>query len=387
MIDPDKYRWLKIEPVDAWFFRDGRPSIRGEDQSDIESEFPPNPTTVVGALRAALARANGWSGSGSWSDEASELKQTLGDGFDDLGKLVFLGPFLSKEFEQNGGERRLELLWPLPQHVVGRSMDGSFIPEGLMQPSRELICCDVSTDGIRLPEVGTNQTSPSDASEQRKPPSHPDDIYVTTTGFNAILSGERPKPEECIPACDLYVHESRVGIRRDAETRTTASGDIYSPRYLRLKRGVSLVHAVSGVPEQWNWPTIMPLGGESRLATVERLDQVPELPTARSGNAAVAIALTPTRFEPDWWGAGPGEPAKTLSMELGGQVTCVALDRPRLIGGWDFKTNAPRPLVPFAPAGTVWWLEKDATDSPGLTQVGSHSAYGYGLVALSTVSQ
>jgi len=387
MIDPGKFRWLKIEPADAWFFRDGRPSNRGEDQSDIESEFPPNPTTVVGALRAALARANGWSGKGSWADEASELKQALGDGFEDLGKLVFLGPFLGKEFEQNGGQRRLELLWPLPQHVVGRVVDGSFVPEGLMQPSRELVCCDVNTNGTRLPAMPLNRASQSVADEPRKPPSHPGDIYVTNTGFNAIVSGELPKAEDCIPACELYANESRVGIRRDADTRTTGGGDIYSPRYVRLKRGISLVHAVSGVPEAWSWPTIMPLGGESRLATVERLDQAPGLPTGRSGSAAVAIALTPARFETDWWGAGPGEPAERLSAELSGQVTCVAIDRPRLIGGWDFKTNAPRPLVPFAPAGTVWWLENGMTDSPGLTQVGSHSAYGYGLVALSAVSQ
>lgn len=378
---------MTIEPVDAWFFRDGRPSNRGEDQSDITSEFPPNPTTVVGALRAAFARANGWTGSGSWAEESSDLKDVLGDGFDDLGNLMFLGPFLGKEDEREGEYRRWDILLPLPQHVAGRMVEGRFVPEVLLEPSQELVCCDANPSGVRLPAVPVNYACKSAGDEPKKPPTHPEGIFVTSNGFNAIVRGELPNADDCIPANELYSHESRIGIRRDAETRTTGRGDIYSPRYLRLKRGVSLVHAVRGIPTGWMWPTLMPLGGESRLAAIQRLDQAPEMPTLKNGEAALAIALTPVRFGTYWWGAGPGQPAAALSSELSGNVICVALARPRLIGGWDFKTNSPRTLAPFAPAGTVWWLENGATDTPGFTHFGLLSEYGYGLIALATDRQ
>ncbi|MEX2381429.1 MAG: type III-B CRISPR module-associated Cmr3 family protein, partial [Opitutales bacterium] len=48
---------LHLIPQDAWFFRDGRPYTKEEnDQSDVESLFPPVPSTLSGALRVALAR-------------------------------------------------------------------------------------------------------------------------------------------------------------------------------------------------------------------------------------------------------------------------------------------------------------------------------------------
>lgn len=381
MIDFSQYTWLRIEPADAWFFRDGRPSNRGEDQSDIESEFPPNPATVVGALRAALARANGWNGQGSWVNQKEELKQVLGDGFDDLGQLRFLGPILCKRFDDADGEpAREELLWPLPQHVVGRYRNDGFMPQALLKPCSELVCCDVNPEGIHLPAISEGPRS-SDAGEYPKPPAHPENIFVTTTGLNAILRGELPDSRECIGADRLFVHESRIGIRRDPDTRATGGGDIYSPRYIRLLPGVSLVEAVFGVPESWNWPTMMPLGGESRMALVEPLSSPPELPQVAASKATVAVALSPAKFDSNWWGAGPGAPASQLAADLNGRVTCVALDRPRLIGGWDFNSG-PRPLSPFAPAGTVWWLSESTSDAT-LTQFGINTNYGYGLVAVS----
>ena len=386
MIDLDSYQWLRIEPADAWFFRDGRPCNRGEDQGDVESEFPPNSTTVVGALRAALARENGWAGYGSWADQSTQLKRVLGDGFEDLGQLRFLGPFLCKQMEVSGGRTlREELLWPLPQHVVGRFEDGRFVPLDLMEPSPEVVCCDVHPGGVQLaaPRMSTRGAVVHHEMRSQKPPSHPSDVFVTTAGLNTILQGEVPSATECFLREDLYTHEARVGIRREPVTRTTGGGDIYHPRYVRLRPDVWLVEGVAGVPEDWAWPRVMPLGGESRMALVSRLDEPPSFPVGRSGSAAMVIALSPVRFPLEWWGAGPGDSASRLSERLAGHVRCVALDRPRLIGGWDFQSG-PRPLSPFVAPGTVWWLSNSTTET-NLAQFGTNTTYGYGLVAIGAI--
>ncbi len=384
MIDPSTYTWLKIDPVDAWFFRDGRPSNRGEDQSDIASEFPPNASTVVGAVRAALARANGWNKGPSWSGQ-SELTQVLGDGFDNLGPLSFLGPFLMESDSPNGTSH---LLFPMPRHVVGYTVDGRFVPVALLEPSHEPVTTDRGS--IRLPVLPpgwqdraagidglTNQ-------QRNKPPEPRPDLFLTSNGLTRILRGEVPDRADIRHRSDLYRHESRVGILRDADSRTTGQNAMYSPRYVRLRPGVSLIEGVFGVPDDWSWPTVMPLGGESRMATVERLASAPRLPSADPGPTSLAVALSPARCTPDWWGAGPDEAASKLGDHLTGQVTCVALDRPRLIGGWSFRSG-PRPLSPCVPPGTVWWLS-DSTTGAGLTQVGMNTAYGFGLVALSSSS-
>ena len=385
MINLNAYQWLKIEPIDAWFFRDGRPSNYGEDQSDIVSEFPPNARTVVGALRAAIARENGWNGRGSWD---AKLSLVLGNG-DNLGKLSFLGPFLMKD-EQ--------LLWPLPQHVVGRfetkhqdrdqSETEHFVPTGLLQPSEELVACDVAENGVRFPvlpkPVAKDEHEPN-AGPPAKPPKHPEHVWVTTHGMSEILSGHWPSRETCWTSGQLFVHESRVGIVRNPDSRTTERNAVYSPRYIRLRQGVSLVEGIAGLQDDnkaWNVPALLPLGGESRMAGVEILS-TPEFPRSSKFGRRMVVLLSPARFEDsNWWGVGPGDDASKLSPTLSnGRIVTITIDRPRLIGGWSFE-KGPLPLQPYVPPGSVWWLE-DCTAEPGLVRIGAQSEFGCGLALIS----
>jgi CRISPR-associated protein Cmr3 len=369
MINPADYRWLRIEPVDAWFFRDGRPSNYGEDQSDLESEFPPNAPTVVGATRAAIARGRGWNGQGSWHND---LHEVLGNGPEDLGSLRFLGPFLGRHVPQEPG---IELLWPLPRHVVGRFQAGRFLPVTLLEPSTTPVCCDAAASGIRLPAI------PAQAHAGTDRLTSPEGIYVTSDGLRNILAGRAPAPEHCVATRELFVHESRVGILRNADRRTTEGGALYNPRYVRLRKGVSLVQAVAGLPDNWAIPALTPLGGESRMATLTQLTTL-VLPSPDHAPGSVVIALSPVAFPAErWWGASPGEPAAGLSAGWNATVAAVATDRPRLIGGWNTLNGAPQSLRAHAPAGTVWWLDAPAHPLAGLALIGDRTSAGFGLVA------
>jgi len=382
MTEPAPTRWFELEPIDAWFFRDGRPSNRGEDQSDLASVFPPHATTVVGALRAALARAQGWTGHGEWPDG---IKQVLGDGFHDLGKLAFTGPFL---------KRCDELLFPMPRHVLGTTDEGecgkAFTPTAWLQP--EPVRCDHSTDSepIHLPMPPQHN-----AQGRTKPPAPGEGFFATTTCMQKILAGELPGEDDCVHRDKLFEHESRVGIAFDREhpdSRVTGEGEIYSPRYVRLKEGVSLAVGANGLPDGWSVPELLPLGGESRFAGCHELKAappaLPQVPQGIGGSdPSVLILLTPARFAGDeptaWIGADPGEPASQLHPNLVGNVITAAIDRPMRIGGWDFK-KGPRPLEPFVPAGSVWWLNNPAVAPPARLGVAPHTAYGYGHALLAS---
>lgn len=364
-------RWYQLEPVDAWFFRDGRPSNHGEDQSDLESQFPPNAATVVGAFRAALARENGWNGKSDWDNM---LKAVLGDGYEDLGQLSFTGPLLMK------GQ---ELLFPMPAHVLGRvSADTKmkYEPCDCLKPSEDPVTCDMGD--IHLPlRMGLHQTK-----KDEKEPSALEGYFVNAFGMTKILNGELPSVSECFHRSQLFCLESRVGIERNAETRSNKEGAIYSPSYIRLEEGVSLAMGVKGLPDNWSLPAYFPLGGESRLAACEPIEP-PDFPNQHTDEEnPLLLLVTPGCFSTgNWWGAGPEEEAGKLASNLTGKVTTAIFDRPLGIGGWNSLKRQPLPMRPVVKPGAVWWIQGNGTiiDSPNsISQIGDCTDYGYGLVFL-----
>ena len=72
------WTWHDLEALDTLFFRDGRSFEAGV--QGVASHFPPYPRTTAGALRAALARSNGWDGQSNWVRSAPQLTDPLGDG-------------------------------------------------------------------------------------------------------------------------------------------------------------------------------------------------------------------------------------------------------------------------------------------------------------------
>ncbi len=364
-------KWYRLEPADAWFFRDGKPSNRGEDQSDLESLFPPYPSTVVGAFRAAIAREQGWRGCKRWDQK---LNRILGDGFDDLGQLRFFGPLLEKDET---------LLFPMPAHVLGKVDDKAgdkkvFKPCDWLVPSEKPIACDIGD--VHLPQpsgmykVGNGEKGPGPTNE----------FFVTKAGMEAILNGNLPDPDHCIHRDKLFVREGRTGIELNAETRTTDDGAMYSPQYIRLHTGVRLVVGISGLPVDWKLPQFLPLGGESRLAACDKIDP-PDFPGhSKENNARLVVLVTPAHFAGDknWWGAGPGDSVQKLSAVFDGEVLSASFDRPVGIGGWDSGNHQPLDLRPYVRPGAVWWVASGAkidTDQSGLFRIGDRTAYGYGL--------
>lgn len=363
-------RTYGLIPVDTWFFRDGRPYNQGEaNQTGVISLFPPFATTVVGAIRAGLARSMGWSGRGDWP---SFIKDRLGDG-PDLGPLMFKGPCMVRL----KGELS-EPLFTAPLHLLGRPPEDDGDGWKLTRLSPGVgVDCDLG-NRIRLPAA-------KDATGMKPLTGYflsPGDLAKVLQ--DGDLKGVRPVSEQ-----DLWEMEYSVGIQRDFQTRTTGEDAMYSRHNVRLKKDVALAVEVDGLEDDVVLPITLPLGGEGRLAWAEPLVanlKPPDPPSLREeddGRVRFTVThLTPVYFNGGWPGPGdclPGVP--------GAEVVSACLERPLRIGGWDSVRNQPLPLRPFLPPGSTWFCEAREEHAENIRQsngmhLGSYWEQGYGQIAI-----
>ncbi|MEW5980211.1 MAG: type III-B CRISPR module-associated protein Cmr3 [Acidobacteriota bacterium] len=370
-----------LKPVDAWFFRDGRPYNKHEgNQMDVESLFPPAPTTLVGSIRAALARERGWNGFLRWSETLTAI---LGDGFEDLGQLSFSGPCLVRQREE-----QLEALFPAPLHLLGRQRHDPlhchalWTPVALLVPGKKVLC-DLGEVHLPAPDRA-DRAGLSDATG----------LWITNRGLNLLLEGMLPGNSEILSARQLWRQEFRVGLARDQATRIAGEEALYSTRYVRLCRDVSLGLIVRGIPSDWNLPDTIPLGGEGRLADCAEapLLSLPEAPIERirqTGRVTVTL-LTPMclPLEDDQKIAHPA-PGQPLPGLPGARILSACVGRPLRLGGWDSLERRPVPLTPALPPGSTWFcnVERGAVDEllkRHGTNIGLRTAYGFGQIVLGT---
>lgn len=365
---------IRFEPVDSWFFRDATPFSADSDhadsdqQSNVESLFPPHPTTATGALRAALAVGMGWSGHGRWPDAISDV---LGDGPENLGKFSMRGPFLLKDEKP---------LFPAPAHLLGSGDSGEWEPAAFLFPGPE-VECDLG-EAVRLPCANSEGEGLRTGDKK----------WITQNGMNKICRGEFPGKDDIVPDKKLWAEETRIGLKRNRQTRSAKESMLYSTRHVRLKEGVSLGVQMTELLGDCTLSLsgqLIPFGGEARLA--ECLEWEGEV-TFGSGwrkgfsrGQLTLIALSPLDIDKDVY-------TGRRLFELGSfgniRVVSACLNHPQRIGGWDSVMHKPLPLRSLLPRGSVLFCEinkcsEDAlATGNGLASVGLRQRHGFGLVAL-----
>jgi len=360
---------IRFEPLDTLFFRDGRPYNQGEqNQAGVDSQFPPAPSTLVGALRAACARTMGWE-RGAWS---AGVSARLGDG-SHLGPLRFRGPVVLR----NG-----ESLFPAPANLMAKPTASSgSAPPTLLAPADIGTACDFGNDA-RLPLANSATEGAKLLGEQG--------WWITSRGLEMLLGGRSPDPACLVHRRELWEREARVGIARSETTRTTGENAMYSPSHVRLGRGVALAMEARGLPRQCVdalWCRPWPVGGEARACWLHPdedplpLPDSPDLVTADRRLRYAVTVLTPADT------GAPPRPGERGYAGLPGRIVSACLPRPTLIGGWDSRTMEPLALRPHLPAGSVLFLEA-TSDAVGEVKalhgaaIGKRTAWGFGLVAV-----
>jgi CRISPR-associated protein Cmr3 len=360
---------LALSPIDTWFFRDGTPFDMGASpQTGVLGVFPPYPPTVAGAIRAALALQNGWDGRARWS---RELETVLGDGPENLGRVRVTGPIILD---------RGAPVFPMARHVIGRfDGEGCWIPVVMLRPGDATTESDLGPS-VRFPEIapGTADAASLVPGTRR---------WVTVAGLQRILRGELPASEHVVDEDELWATESRVGIAREPSSRTVAEGALYSTRHVRLRPAVSIGVEVDGVPEGWRSPagSVLPLGGESRLAACEAWDAKArfklDVSIGKPGTI-VLVALTPVLLDRDVVSGKVELPAG------GARIVCACIDRPLRIGGWDSLRRAPQPMKNAIAPGSTLFCDVESpetfgkTITDGLLRLGAMTEAGFGLCAV-----
>jgi len=357
---------LRLAPVDTWQFGLGIPSQAGSaSQLPRQTAMPPSPTTVAGALRAELARVEGWSGEGSWAQNPA-LVELVGDGPDDYGKTTFCGPLLAD---------RNQLLVPVP--AATRHRPGTLL--FAVRPG-EPVCCD----------LGSSVPLPTGFAEGQEVP---EDGLLFVEQARALLGRASLDESHLLCVGDLWAFEYRTGIQRNPATRTVAEGALFDLVHVRPRPGhdPALVVVASGDEDRWaKVSDLVPFGAEGRLAWLERWPQ--PLPCLGPGPAdlerigadgqAALLVVTPLLLEQkEWRGEAPLrglEPARVL---------CAVGPRTVRLGGWDGRRRVSTPQRSWIAPGTVLFVHADAEDLAralerlgSLPQIGSRTAAGFGLV-------
>lgn len=375
--------WYQFDAADVLFFRDGRPFNQGDPaQMAIKSLFPPHPNTAVGALRAALARGMGWGGTGPWDNDITD---TLGDG-DNLNGLHFQGPYLTHGLAGP--------LFPAPAMIVKEKGDYGEIRRLGPGPAR---WCDL------------DERTPVRMAEPKKTKRHKrvkalTGSWLTLPGMQHVLNGGVPTRKEIYLADDedendltgsLFAREVRIGLARNAKTRTAEQGALYTAGFVRPQAGekVALVMGVDGLRDPPVPTSPIPLGGEGRFAWVEGGEKMiwpkpPEAFETAGGKLLYTVTLiTPAHLSGDW--PGPGKPLAGLP----GTIVCACHDRPLMVGGWAARGVAadwgPQPLKAMLPPGSTWFMEAGPDDEAAVRDwhgkhIGAKPDWGYGQILIGT---
>lgn len=355
--------YLKLTPLDSWFFRDGRPFHQGEASADVESIFPPTAFTVVGAIRAYLAGKMGWR-YGRWNEE---IARVLGDGYN-LGSLRFKGPYLGRETD-----KVIEPLFPVPLHLLGKFEEGKGHEYRLLSPGEE-IKCDLGR--VRLPTAKGIEGFKTLTRH-----------YITAESLAKVLQGQDITDDlEIFASKDLWDKEYAVGLARDELSRTAKERYLYSSYKIRLNERVCLLMGFESWKHDLSDRFALQMGGEGRIAIAEMVDIQKDPFTSpnlqlKDGRLRFTVThITPAWLE-HWPKPGDGLPG------IPGKVVSACLERALRIGGWDSVKKEPVPLKPFIRTGSTWFCEADENSRAAVlglhgSRIGEYSGFGFGEIAI-----
>ncbi len=362
--------------LDTGFFRSGQPFHAGEGgYSRVNSCFPPSMNTLQGAIRSTLAAARGWQPGRNWPEE-------LGDA-NNLGVLSLKGPFLIMEGTPIFPAPLNLLIKELPENnsEIKPDIDTTFLVPG------KKYSCDLGSE-VFLPRK----------KEELDGAHLPKNLYITPNGYKSIAKMESPHKHDLYFHDHLWCLEPRIGLKLSSETRTAEDHNLYRISHIRPRKGLKIRVIVEGLAADWPKPKqqIVPLGGEGRLAALEVTPTTenhfevmfPSVPKLKAKNKKIRYTIT--LITPAY---GSEETLEKLTLKgpaAPGSCISACIGKPQFYGGWDLKNRKPRPLRPFLPPGSTWFLEADESEKKNIerlhgSQIGKEkSAYGYGQILIGT---
>lgn len=336
-----------IHPLDALFFRGGRPFGEG---LRAESGLPA-PQVFSGLIRTLLLQGSGadFNAMRAHRDMRAAFRAA---GAEWVGEVQCRGPWLA---ECKGGGIRPFI--PTPADVRA-AVDGGFFA---LRPRARPV------PGWSPPQEGM---APLWSGGRRATKTAPE--FLNFAGLQRYLAGGALDAGHFNSGADLFEWEERTGVGIDPVHFASQEGRLYSVKNLRLRQNVGFYGEVD-LPEgrESLLRRVTAWGGEQRQVAVEPVKPV-DWPQAPSPNQAVLLispAFFPSRWRPDRYGPN--------------LLRGAAVRGPFAVSGWDLTRGGPKPARFGVGAGTVYFLEGEELASQ-LCSSGEDAALGYGAVLKGT---
>ncbi len=376
-----------IQPCDVLLFRTGHPFHAGENHY-ADTLFPPTPETVQGAIRATIATHWNTDKTVAQVFQEPELITLIGDQAH-YGRFSITASTLGRRSKNAPPTSPVERLFPMPAHFLAAENGARQLIRLQPHPHTTAIFSNLPAS---LHLLYPDKTVQSKLEPLRG--------WLPEQSLQKALRGQEAIAfSEIIDPATLYVYELRQGIGIDSQSKTTAEGQFYQARMLRMNHrsddpfiygfvvDVRLLQTTSlgaGVPERFiadeqtqrllrlpdqGW---MILGGERRAARFEVISpsqSVNELPEQHLAGNLLYLA-TPAAFTHGW---------QPRTWPTAAPIA-VAMERYQSIGGWQLapgsnggKSKALRRCVP---AGSIYFFDSPIQRIHPFTDYGDQIGYG-----------
>jgi CRISPR-associated protein Cmr3 len=349
---------LLIRPRDPLLFRDGRP-FSSDPGARAKSQPFPLPSTIIGAIRTRA----GLNQDGVWQPE--KLPELL--------EYRLCGPLLIELCNTAPKTGHLLLTAPLDALML----DGQRIK--VLHPL-QLDADD--TINLECAPVGLATVDPSDKS---KPEGMPKYWYFLAFLEWLLEAKDRQTKPQDLGVAGLQI-DTRTHVRLDPERQTADDGALFATSALDFVQATSGwsnskhfgLYCEVSAPRQSS--SLMYLGGESRFAAFENLEQglLPawgDLPVLQDiaksilkTRACRVVLLTPAYFRHGW------KPEFLLEPRFGvtPRLKAAVVGKSQTISGWDYALQKPKPTRRLAPAGSVYYLSLEGDDAAIATWLKQH---------------
>lgn len=364
---------LRFDPLDALFFRDGRPFTEAaRAQSGL-----PQPQTLAGALRTHLLRGVGCDSNG-FGKLAEEIRagRTLEDamyrvcGAGWIARVELRGPWLARDYDG-----KLDVLVPVPSNIrqVKRDIDTA----SPAQADGGLVRLDPLLPEKNLPGWEPILPDMRPLWARKRVQGERTNAYLSAAGLATYLAGRTPAADAIVAPQELYAFDHRTGIGIQPDQLTVAKGLIYAVSLLALRPGVCFYAEVTlpddAPADALAQEAVLDFGGEGRKASIQ-----PVAPfawpsaTASSEGRVLLLLTTPAVFAERWRPRLPD----------GVRLVAAAVSGYEAFSGWDLAQGGPKPARFAVPAGSVYFLESSHGQSlsSSLAESDEDRRLGYGCV-------
>ncbi|HPS31136.1 MAG TPA: type III-B CRISPR module-associated protein Cmr3 [bacterium] len=336
--------FIHIKPHDPLFFRGGKPFDLGE-ETWAESSLLPNPSVIWGAIFSKMIADNG-------GDFVSIDEK-------DFPSLLTINNI----YIYNKKENRFLLPAPLDLFV---DEDGKI--HGERFEKKEI--CSSGNPFMILPDT-------------EKPCKRLENCFMEVSSFGQMYFKNYADNLVIYSFDEVMQPDSKIGIKRSKNTRTTEEGCLYRIDTTQFKENwgflveVVMREDLKFVKEKSNEKGLLKLGGDGKtveyqIVTKEcPLEKVEKYYKSKSCETWKLILTTPSVFEEGW------------KPKIQG-VQASSVGKPFSIGGFDMKKRMPKPMVKAVPAGSVYVFDnnnKQDFDASGIiTSTEQYKGFNRGII-------